>query len=53
MPRETIEAMINERDHKTAAVIDLRKHEQLWEEFNDTLLANGCARAAKREASLG
>ena len=31
--------MVDERDRKMAAVIDLRKHELLWEEFYDTLLA--------------
>ena len=31
--------MVDERGQKTAAVIDLRKHEQLWEDFYDTLLA--------------
>jgi hypothetical protein len=29
--------MVDKRGQKTAAVIDLRKHEQLWED--DTLLA--------------
>jgi hypothetical protein len=27
---------VDERGQKTAAVIDLRKHEQLWENFYDT-----------------
>jgi len=31
--------MVDERGQKTAAVIDLRKHEQLWEDFYDALLA--------------
>jgi hypothetical protein len=31
--------MVDERGQKTAAVIDLRKHEQLWEDFHDSLLA--------------
>jgi len=30
--------MVDERGRKTAAVIDLRKHEQIWEDFYDTLL---------------
>ncbi|MGH7950669.1 MAG: hypothetical protein ACREFE_01945 [Limisphaerales bacterium] len=29
--------MVDERGQKTAAVIDLRKHEQLWEDFYDAL----------------
>jgi hypothetical protein len=36
--------MVEERGQKTAAVIDLRKHEQLWEDFYDTLLAKSRAR---------
>jgi hypothetical protein len=36
--------MVDERGHKTAAVIDLRKHEQLWEDFYDTLLVKSRAR---------
>lgn len=36
--------MVDERGQKTAAVIDLRKHEQLWEDFYDTLLAKSRAR---------
>jgi hypothetical protein len=31
--------MVDERGQKTAAVIDLRKHAQLWEDFYDMLLA--------------
>jgi hypothetical protein len=29
---------VNERGQKTAAVIDLRKHEQVWEDFYGSLL---------------
>ena len=36
--------MVDEHGQKTAAVIDLRKHEQLWEDFYDTLLAKSRAR---------
>ena len=36
--------MVDERGQKTAAVIDLRKHEQLWEDFYDTLIAKSRAR---------
>jgi hypothetical protein len=30
--------MVDRRGQKTAAVIDLRKHGQLWKDFYDTLL---------------
>ena len=36
--------MVDERGQKTAAVIDLRKHEQLWEDFYDALTARSRAR---------
>ena len=36
--------MVDEHGQKTAAVIDLRKHEQLWEDFYDTLLAKSRVR---------
>ena len=36
--------VVDERGRKTAAVIDLRKHEQLWEDFYDALLAESRAR---------
>jgi len=36
--------MVDERGQKTAAVIDLRKHEHLWEDFHDALLAKSRAR---------
>jgi hypothetical protein len=36
--------MVDKRGQKTAAVIDLRKHEQLWEDFHDSLLAESRAR---------
>lgn len=32
--------MVDERDRKTAVVIDLRKHKQLREDFYDTLVAS-------------
>jgi hypothetical protein len=35
--------MVDERGRKTAAVIDLGKHERLWEDFYDTLLAQSRA----------
>ncbi len=31
--------MIDSKGNKTAAVIDLRKHRKLWEDFYDSLLA--------------
>ena len=35
--------MVDERGAKTAAVIDLRKHGRVWEDFYDTLLAKSRA----------
>jgi hypothetical protein len=37
--------MVDERGQKTAAVIDLRRHERIWEDFYDTLVS----RARERE----
>jgi hypothetical protein len=42
--------MVDEQGKKTAAVIDLRKHEQLWEDFYDTLVAK--SRAGEPRESL-
>jgi hypothetical protein len=39
---------VDERGQKTAAVIDLRKHNQLWEDFYDTLLAKSRAREPRQ-----
>jgi len=38
-----ISFMVDERGRKTAAVIDLRKHEQIWEDFYDALLVKSRA----------
>ena len=35
--------MVDERGEKTAAVIDLRKHGRIWEDFYDSLLAKSRA----------
>ncbi|HEY8651280.1 MAG TPA: hypothetical protein VIL70_10240 [Chthoniobacterales bacterium] len=35
--------MIDSRGTKTAAVIDLRRHRKLWEDFYDTVLAESRA----------
>ena len=35
--------MIDSRGKKTAAVIDLRRHRKLWEDFYDTVLAESRA----------
>ena len=43
--------MVDERGQKTAAVIDLRKHEQLWEDFHDSLLAESRAREPRESLS--
>ena len=42
--------MVDERGAKTAAVIDLRRHGRVWEDFYDTLLAE--ARANEPRESL-
>jgi hypothetical protein len=36
--------IVDERGRKTAAVIDLEKHQQLWDDFFDTVLAESRAR---------
>ena len=35
--------MVDERGHKTAAVVDLRRHGRLWEDFYDTMLTDSRA----------
>jgi len=35
--------MVDSRGEKTAAVIDLRRHGRLWEDFYDTLLVKSRA----------
>ena len=42
--------MIDSHGKKTAAVIDLRRHRKLWEDFHDTALAE--SRAAEPLESL-
>jgi hypothetical protein len=42
--------MVDERGAKTAAVIDLRQHRRVWEDFYDTLLAE--ARASEPRENL-
>ena len=34
-----IQFVINERGEKTAVVIDLRKHSEVWEDFYDSTVA--------------
>jgi hypothetical protein len=34
-----ISFLVDEHGRKTAAVIDLREHQRLWEDFYDSLLA--------------
>jgi hypothetical protein len=34
-----IQFLINEKGEKTAALIDLKKHGELWEDFYDSLIA--------------
>jgi len=52
--------MIDSQGNKTAAVIDLRRHRKLWEDFFDTLLAESRAHepresleSVKRRLKLG
>jgi hypothetical protein len=52
--------MVDSRGTKTAAVIDLRRHRRLWEDFYDTVLAESRAHepreslaAVKRRLKLG
>ena len=42
--------MIDSKGRKTAAVIDLRRHRKLWEDFYDTVLAQ--SRAGEPRESL-
>ncbi len=42
--------MVDEQGRKTAAVIDLREHERLWEDFYDSLLV--ASRADEPRESL-
>jgi hypothetical protein len=44
--------MVDEHGQKTAAVIDLRKHEQLWEDFHDALLAKSRAREPRENLNF-
>jgi hypothetical protein len=52
--------MVDSSGKKTAAVIDLRRHRKLWEDFFDTLLAESRARepresldSVKRRLKIG
>jgi hypothetical protein len=52
--------MVDSRGEKTAAVIDLRRHRRLWEDFFDTLLVESRAHepresleSVKRRLKLG
>jgi hypothetical protein len=38
-----ISFLVDERGRKTAAVIDLRKHQELWEDFYDSFLVESRA----------
>lgn len=55
-----ISFVIDSRGKKTAAVIDLRRHRSLWEDFYDTVLAESRAHepresleSVKRRLKLG
>ena len=43
-----IEFVTNERGHKTAVLIDLKRHGELWEDFYDSVIARN--RAVSRES---
>jgi hypothetical protein len=45
-----ISFVVDERGRKTAAIIDLREHERLWEDFYDSLLV--ASRADEPRESL-
>ena len=45
-----IQFLINEKGEKTAALIDLKKHGELWEDFHDSLIA--ISRANETRESL-
>ena len=46
-----IQFLIDERGEKTAAVIDLRRHRRIWEDFYDALVVQ--MRATEPRESLG
>jgi hypothetical protein len=39
-----ISFVVDDKGRKTAAVIDLRRHEELWEDFYDALLVESRAK---------
>jgi hypothetical protein len=47
-----ISFMIDSRGTKTAAVIDLRRHGRMWEDFYDTLLAETRAKEPRESLSV-
>jgi len=44
--------MVDEHGNKTAAVIDLKRHERLWEDIYDSLLAQSRAREPRESLEL-
>ena len=42
-----VQFLIDEAGHKTAVVIDLKRHKAVWEAFYDTLLARRRANAPR------
>ena len=44
--------MVDARGAKTAAVIDLRRHRKLWEDFYDTALAESRAHEPRESLDL-
>jgi hypothetical protein len=47
-----ISFVVNARGTKTAAVIDLRWHGRMWEDFYDTLLAEARAKESRESLSV-
>jgi hypothetical protein len=47
-----ISFMVDARGAKTAAVIDLRRHRRMWEDFYDTLLAEARASEPRENVSV-
>ena len=36
---EGIQFLVNDKGHRTAVVIDLQQHGEVWEDFSDALIA--------------
>lgn len=49
---EGIQFVTNERGERTAVLIDLRKHAELWEDIYDKLIANERANEPRESLDL-